>query len=381
MAGSERECFNLKIKGRFFENTLIFPVIKKNPKNCTVTTKGGRVCLPLGMFEKRTYELSEIAQLYCALNFVARLTWDARVAVTKTSRMPTLKTQRCLVTVAIAGPPSSEKEIRLTLPISQIINEKGLSYFPIYLIGKLIPKHERLVHVSSPTITALIAEIGVIVKELKRLDMQEHLKQFGTENVPLDLKQTREGTSPGTTYLDLTIDGIYCREVLPLLLTAQTKSACKISTEVGSVWLPLRTFNKRSYDYKQVKVLVKALEKLSVKSKEAMVLVKKTDVMPTEKTRRCLVGITNFDSWLDSVRPLPVILPEYKIVDIDGKWHVPVALMNRKLSRYERLACVSTPAISNLISKIEQAVSRVMEADKIEALINCPPDEFVKKSG
>ena len=381
MAKSAREYFNLKIKGRFFENTLILPVIKKNIKNCTVTTNGGRVTLPLGIFEKRTYELNEIAQLYSALNFVARLTWDARVAVTKTSRMPTLKSQRCIVTVATAGPPSSEKEIQITMPISRIINEKGLSYIPVSLMDKLLSKHERLVHVSSPIISSLIAEIGAIAKELKHLDMQEHIKQFGSKKEMLDPKQTREGPSPGTTLLDLTIDGVFCHETLPLLLTTQTKTACRISTEVGSVWLPFRTFNKRTYNYSQVKVLVKALEKLSVESKDAMVVVKKTDIMPTEKTLKCHVGITNNDFWLNSVRYITVTLPEYQIVERDGLWHVPIALIDRKLTKHERLAHVSTPAISCLISQIEQAVLRVKEADKVEALINCPPDEFTKKDG
>jgi hypothetical protein len=50
-------------------------------------------------------------------------------------------------------------------------------------------------------------------------------------------------------------------------------------------------------------------------------------------------------------------------------------------NRMERLAHVSTPAISFLISQIEKVVSRVKEADKVEALINCPPDEFTKKDG
>jgi hypothetical protein len=111
-----------------------------------------------------------------------------------------------------------------------------------------------------------------------------------------------------------------------------------------------------------------------------MVVVKKTDVTSKGNIRKCLVGVTNFDSWLESVRPLTVTLPEYKIIDINGRWYdAPIALIDRKLTKHERLAHVSTPAVSFLISQIEQVISRVKEADKVEALINWPPDEFTKK--
>ena len=376
------EQFELKIKGVFFEDTLLLPVLKKTKKACTVLTKGGGVQIPLSLFEKREYSTREIGQLYSVLNLVSRGAWDARVAVKKTSEMPTLKTQRCIVTVATIGPPSVEKEITITVPISQIINEKGLSFISLEIVGHKISKHEQFVHVSSPVISALIAEIGVIARDLNRLDMQEHLKKLASkEATTVRPAQVREGLTPGSIYLDLTIDGIFCREILPLLVTAETKAACLISTESGSVWLPLRTFNKRMYDYGQTKVLIKALEKRSRESKDAMVRVTKTDVKPTEKTRKCQVGITNFDSWFCSVRFITVTLPDHQIVERDGHWCVPIAFMDRKLTKYERLAYVSTPAIAKLIASIKQVVSRVQEADKVERLINCPPDEFTKKDG
>ncbi len=380
-----KDFFVLTIKGTYCESTFRLVIENKSENAFQISTPHGLIWLPFAVPIQRTYRIREINNLYATLQLLADSSFDAMVAVTKLDHFPTEKILRCSVAVADIGSSNSiERKINVVLPILELIERGGLLYAPTNLLARKLSKNDRLIRVLSPCINTLVTGIKATVSQLRAEDKKEYHKKVSSGEIEANEDESIDAISPDCDYLKLEIKGDYCSGEISWPILRSTVRAYFVLAQEGTVWLPLSSFKKPTYQAKHVPNLVKFLKNLSSASKQAIVPVRPTEIKPTEKTRKCIVDVIYEDAFKFVFRKLTVTLPEYALSEKEGVYYVSSRLMDGKLSKRETLEFSSMPVVAGMIGEIELLLSEVLETDTRELLRrhpNADPAWLAKKTG
>lgn len=182
---SDTEDFDLKIISKYSEVELHFPIVRITEKACQIETQGGNLWLPLSLFQERIYHVSLAFGLLNLLDYLALHAFDSKVRVIKTGNGPTEKSLKCQTVVANkaysrSGRIFSKKtrEIIVSAPVSQLFEENGEFYVPVWVFRRKLQKYEYLTQVSSPSVDALKTEIVAAVSKLRENEKQARLADF-----------------------------------------------------------------------------------------------------------------------------------------------------------------------------------------------------------